>query len=217
MRAVVQLVAWVAAVALAAPAARAEPKVVHKKMWFAEKDGSLVVSTSFTEDLFDEKAYAALSSGFETNVAIRGYVYKLGDEFPIASTAATFRLVYDLWDEEYDVQVIDRRGTVNWTFGARADALRAISEIHELPLASLRRVPVGSTYYCVFLVELNPVSAETLAEMRRWLTRGAGKGLDGTSSLFGSVVSVFVNPKLDEADAAVRVISQPFYRVERKR
>jgi hypothetical protein len=52
--------------------------------------------------------------------------------------------------------------------------------------------------------------------MRRWLTRPAGSAsLDRSTSFFGSFVSVFVNPKLPEADRVLRIRSQPFYRVER--
>ena len=62
------------------------------------------------------------------------------------------------------------------------------------------------------VVELNPVSEETLAEVRRWLTKGSGGGLDRGGSVFGRVVSVFVNPDIADADRVLRLKSQPFYR-----
>jgi hypothetical protein len=196
---------------VAAAAALARPK----RMWFAEKDGQLVVSTSYTE-LFDERAYARLVSGFPATVALRAYVYEEGRELPVAFTAATFRVVYDLWDEIYLVRIADVRGSRNLRFQHRADALQAVTELHDLPVASLAQIPVGRRYFCAMIVELNPVSAELLAEMRRWLTRRAGGAtLDDSSSFFGSFVSVFVNPKLEGADAALQLRSQPFFRVDR--
>ena len=70
-------------------------------------------------------------------------------------------------------------------------------------------------YFVAMVVELNPVSPELAAEMRRWLSRPAGETLDSSSSFFGSFVSVFVNPKLGRADRVLRVRSQPFYRTPR--
>jgi hypothetical protein len=62
------------------------------------------------------------------------------------------------------------------------------------------------------VAELNPVSAATMAEVRRWLSDGSGGGLDRGGSFFGSFVSVFVNLKLPAADRVVRLRSQPFFR-----
>jgi hypothetical protein len=62
------------------------------------------------------------------------------------------------------------------------------------------------------VVELNPVSKETLAEVRRWLSQGNGGGLDRGGAFFGSFVSVFYNPKIADADRVLRIRSQPFYR-----
>ena len=69
-------------------------------------------------------------------------------------------------------------------------------------------VPEGTS----LTVQLNPVSKETLAEVRRWLSQGTGGGLDRGGVFFGSFVSVFVNPKIADADRVLRIRSQPFYR-----
>ena len=61
-------------------------------------------------------------------------------------------------------------------------------------------------------IDLNPVSPETLTEVRRWLSQGTGGGLDRGGVFFGSFVSVFVNPKIAEADRVLRIRSQPFFR-----
>jgi hypothetical protein len=61
-------------------------------------------------------------------------------------------------------------------------------------------------------VLLNPVDKKTLAEVQRWLSQGTGGGLDRGGVFFGSFVSVFVHPKIADADAVVELRSQPFYR-----
>jgi len=185
-----------------------------KRMWFAEKKDKLVVSTSFTE-LFDNEAYEALSNGFATTVILRAYVYEKDGDLPVAFTLATFRVVYDLWNEEYRVRIADGRGQRDWRFKSRADALKAMTEIDGFPVASLDQISFGKKYYCGMVAELNPVSEERLAEMRRWLTKRAGStSIDSNASFFGSFVSVFVNPKLQGADNVFQFRSQPFYRIE---
>jgi hypothetical protein len=73
-------------------------------------------------------------------------------------------------------------------------------------------LPVDKVYVLKMVIELNPVSRETLAEVRRWLSQGTGGGLDRGGAFFGSFVSVFYNPKIADADRVLRIRSQPFYR-----
>lgn len=209
-----RIIAFVLLAMVAAPEAARADDVISKRMWFAENKGKLVVSTSFTE-LFDKEAYKALSSGFDTTVILRAYVYEKQTKVPVAFTMATLRAIYDLWDEEYRVRIVDTRGKRNWKFKSKADALKAMTEIDSFPLAKLGKIAIGEKYYCEMVVELNPVSEERLAEMRRWLTKRAGStSIDSSSSFFGSFVSVFVNPKLQGADNVIKLKSQPFYRVD---
>jgi hypothetical protein len=198
----------------AAHRARAE-EVTAKKMSFAERGGQLVVSTTFTE-LFDQDSYLALSSGFPTTVVIRLYVYRKGRKLPVSLRVATVRVVYDLWDEVYEIERRDQSGVHDKRLDSRVDSLRELTQLRRFPLADLDDIAIGPHYFLGAVIELNPVEEETLAEMRRWLTRPASETrLDTSSSFFGSFVSVFVNPKLEDAERSVRLRSQPFYRVPR--
>ena len=40
------------------------------------------------------------------------------------------------------------------------------------------QLPLGQVFLLAMEVELNPVSKETLAQVRRWLSQGTGGGLD---------------------------------------
>lgn len=203
------------ALVLLAGTARADERIVGKKMWFGERSGNLAVSTSYTE-LLDEQAYERLGSGFATNIVARIYVYRKGRDLPVSFAMASARVVYDLWDEVYVVRTDGPRGRRTRRFKSRADALVALTEFSELPIAALSDIPRGDLHYTAIVVELNPVSEELMAEMRRWLTRPAGStSVDRGSSFFGSFVSVFVNPKMPEADRVLRFRSQPFFRPPR--
>lgn len=216
----VAVVVVAAVFALMAPTARADGPVVSdvpvvdKRMWFAEKKGELALTASFTE-IFDQKGYESLSKGFPVVVQVRTYVYQVGATAPVALRAMRYRLVYDLWDEIYLVERVDARGIKRLRFRLRSHALRAITQLNDYPVASLDEVAVGPRYFAGVVVELNPVSPQTQAQMRRWLTRRAGEAssVSANGSLFGSLVSVFVNPRLKNADRIIHLRSQPFFRV----
>jgi hypothetical protein len=213
-RALAALGLFAAALVTSAGEARAEDDVIARKMAFAERGRHLVVTSSFGE-LFDQGALDALSSGFPTTVVVRIYLYRRRDELPVALTMIQLDVVYDLWDEAYVVRSAGPLGTSTTRYPSRSRAIDAVTTLREVPVAQLARVAIGPHHFAALVAELNPVSEELLAEMRRWLTRRAGDRLDGSSSFFGSFVSVFVNPRIEAAERRVQLRSQPFYRVER--
>jgi len=197
----------------AAAAQEAAEPIATRRMAFAERGKHLVLTTAFTE-LFDRDAFAKISSGFPTTAVVRLYVYRrLRTEAPVSLALLEFDVVYDLWDEVYVVRSRGPLGEKQLRTRSRAKAVQAMTELDRMPIASLDRVPIGPHYFVAMVVELNPVSPELLAEMRHWLSKPAGEtSLDSSSSFFGSFVSVFVNPKLEQADRTLRIRSQPFYR-----
>ncbi|MGE3764560.1 MAG: hypothetical protein AB7L94_20035, partial [Kofleriaceae bacterium] len=92
------------------------------------------------------------------------------------------------------------------------EAFRQLTSLEDTPIARLADLPYDRVFMVAMEIELNPVSKETLAQVRRWLSQGTGGGLDRGGAFFGSFVSVFVNPKIAEADRVLRMRSQPFYR-----
>jgi hypothetical protein len=206
--------AALALVLVTAPARADDEAIAARRMAFAERGADLVVSTRFPE-LFDQAALDAVSSGLPVTVVVRLYVYRSQGELPVALAALQLDLVYDLWDEAYVVRTRGPRGSAQVRLTSRAEAIEAVTSLREVPAAALARIPIGPHHFAALVAELNPVSDELLAEMRRWLTRRAGDRLDASASFFGSFVSVFVNPKLEGAERTVRLRSQPFYRVAR--
>lgn len=196
--------------------ARADHGLEARRLKFAERGKYLVISTSFT-DVFDADLLEQLANGFATTIVLRAYVYPKGDDtLPVAFVAATFRVAYDLWEEHYVIQIQDLRGERNLVKKTRAEALKAVTTLHEFPVAPLRHVPVEKLHFVGVIVEVNPVSEELLAEVRRWLARDASSAaVAGGGSFLGSFVSIFVNPKIPEADRVLKFRSQLFYRVKR--
>lgn len=207
--------AWLAAavvLAAAAVAARADDDApLRQKMRFVEQGDRITVTATISK-LFDSAAYEALGSGFESTVLVRMWVYRKGEADPVAFGALERKAIYDMWDEVYELQLDGPDGRDKLKVKYRAEALKLLTSIEAVPIIALDDVPLETHHYLVIVAELNPVSEETLAEVRRWLTKGSGGGLDRGGGLFGSLVSVFVNPKIADADRVLRLRSQPFYR-----
>jgi hypothetical protein len=211
----VTVVIAVLVVALAArPVAADEDKPELVKMRFFEHKRNLVATTSLTK-LFDSAAYDKLDSGFASTVVIRFWVYPKGEPDPLAFQLVRRRVVYNLWDEVYELELDEPSGRRTVKVQYKAEALKLLTSIEALPVARLDQLPLREHHVLAMVVELNPVSQETLAEVRRWLSDGTGGGLDRGGSFFGSFVSVFVNLKVPEADRVLRIRSQPFFLPDR--
>jgi hypothetical protein len=205
-----------AAIALAAAPARADDdKPELQRMRFVESGDDLTVTTAppgGIGKLFDPAAYEALGTGIESTVVIRIQITPQDSDDPVAEQLIRRSVVYDVWDEVYRLQLDERGGQNKFPVKPRAEALKWLTAIEGLPVARLAVLPVGKVFVLKMVVELNPVSRETLAEVRRWLSQGNGGGLDRGGAFFGSFVSVFYNPKIADADRVLRIRSQPFYR-----
>jgi hypothetical protein len=206
-----------AAVLAIAPTARAEDddKPEIQRMRFVESGDELRVSTlppGGIGKLFDTSGYGALSTGIPSTVVIRIQIAPRDSNTPVAEQLIQRSVVYDVWDEVYILRLDQPDGAKVIKVKARAYALKWLTAIDDLPVARLAVLPVDRVFVLKMVVELNPVSRETLAEVRRWLSQGNGGGLDRGGAFFGSFVSVFYNPKIADADRVLRIRSQPFYR-----
>ena len=197
--------------ALSAIATADDDKPEVHKFRFIERGPNLTITANPTPlaKLFDSAAYEALDSGFTSTVVIRIWIYPKDSTSPVAFVLLQRQVLYNLWDEVFELR-IDGKAPIKEK--RQSEALKKMTAIDDLPVALLKNLPYEQVYLLAMRAELNPVSPETLAEVRRWLSQGTGGGLDRGGAFFGSFVSVFVNPKINEADRVLRVRSQPFYR-----
>ena len=212
-RALVALIAPLLLIAL--PARADDDQVELERMQFVERGDVLTVTTRIKE-LFDSGTFQALDTGIPSVVVIRMWVFPRGSNDPVAFQLVQRTATYDLWDEVYMISLEEPGGRRSKRVKYRAEALKLLTEIDDLPIAKVADLPYDKIYALTMTVELNPVSRETLAEVRRWLSQGTGGGLDRGGSFFGSFVSVFVNPKIPEADRVLKIRSQPFFRPQPK-
>ncbi|HMI92954.1 MAG TPA: hypothetical protein VK509_16375, partial [Polyangiales bacterium] len=57
----------------------------------------------------------------------------------------------------------------------------------------------GRSIYFAAIIELNPVSPDTVQRIRRWLSKSNGSQLRG-DAFFGSFVSIFVSRRMGSAE-----------------
>lgn len=202
---------WLAAVLVAAGgtstrAAGDEP--ARRTTGLVRKGGLLRISVG-APDLFDEASKQRLFSGFATRVLIRVALHRRDQELPVLLAYQRAEIVYDLWDEHFHLRFVRDDAAETVTEATSADeAIAQATSLWQFPLAHLEELTRGY-YFLDFRADLNPLSEDTLNDVRRWLN-ASGSGARPTSmeGLSRSFVSVFFNPRLDESERQIRFASQ---------
>jgi hypothetical protein len=200
------LLAW-----LGAGQARAAPPAV-RTAGIALKSDKLVVSVGL-QDLFGPRDVERLLSGFSTRVLIRAALVRDGGDEPIAQAMRLAEIVYDLWDEKLRVRFsTGKPGAAETQVVATPKAaVDLATSLFAFPLVEVARLEAGASYHLSLRADLNPISEELVSNMRRWLSHPSGRGRAGSGdSFFGSFVSVFVNPRVDDSERLLQVVSQSF-------
>ena len=206
--------AVVLASALAAgpsPASAADPAPL-RAVGFASKNGRLTVSVGL-QDLFGEAERERLKSGFATRVLVRAALEEAATGDPVAVAVQRAEIVYDIWDEKFGVRTSDGLGVERRAVAPTADeAIWRAAVLFEVPMVDLARLRPGAEYVLAVRGDLNPISEDLLIEVRRWLVQPARgqRRLGAGDSFFGSFVSIFVNPRIEDSERQVRFVSQPF-------
>lgn len=201
----------VAALSLATTSAAAQ-EVVTKRGRFLEQNQLLTVTAGFRE-MFTPAMKQRLRSGFATTVVMWVYLYRKNDGQPIAGSVRTLKAVYDLWEEGFVLQVQDHRGTRHVRLRGADRVVDRLTSLWRFPIADLRQIEPGTKYFVAVRAEVNPMSDELIAEVRRWLRNPhGGHRKVGGESFFGSFVSIFINNKIRRAEKTFQITTQPFYR-----
>ncbi len=92
------------------------------------------------------------------------------------------------------------------------EAIWRAAVLVDFPVIDAARLRPGVAYVLAVRGDLNPISEDLLIEVRRWLVQPARgqRRLGAGDSFFGSFVSIFVNPRIEDSERQVRFVSQPF-------
>jgi hypothetical protein len=156
-------------------------------------DNDLLRASFSYRDVLDPVLMKKLSSGLPMVVAMRAYVYRQGEDIPIALTTRLCRVVYDLWDEVFRVHVSEPERGERDQAVLLDSALRLCTEARDLPVGRRGLLAAGHAYFLGVVVDVNPVSADVVEQMRRWMSRPTGSTEIGPAdALFGNFVQLFV-------------------------
>lgn len=169
-----------------------------------------VIASINYRDVVDAEISKKLLSGLPTVIAMRAYIFREGKNEPIALAAKTCRIVYDLWDEVFRLQIAQPGSSVSTIAVNTEGVLRNCAEARKIPLIERSLLKDNTKYFIAALVEVNPVSAEMLDRIKRWVSRPNGSAAIGPGdSLFGSFVGLFVT-RIESADKRITFRSQSF-------
>jgi sugar/nucleoside kinase (ribokinase family) len=172
----------------------------------------LIVSVGL-QDLFGPAEREHLTSGFSTRVLIRIALQDQATAEPVAFAVQRAEIVYDIWDERFSVRTTRGLGAELRALAASPEeAIWRATALVDLPIADAARLRPGARYALIVRGDLNPISEDLLADVRRWLVQPARgqRRLGAGDSFFGSFVSIFVNPRIEDSERQVRFASQPF-------
>lgn len=161
-------------------------------------------------DLITADVERKLQSGLPQTITMRVYAYDEIHGNPVALAPQSCRVVYDLWEEVYRVQVQNAAAqgseavTTLAAVAQRCLVVRGLSPGLDSEWSARR----GHHVYFAAIVELNPMSADTVERIRRWLARPQGGGRVEPDAFFGSFVSVFVNRRVGAAERTITFRSQ---------
>jgi hypothetical protein len=204
-------VLFAAAALLAADPAAAADRPPARMTGVAVIGGQLAISVGL-QDLFGPAEREHLTSGFSTRVLIRVALEDASTGEPIAISVQRAEIVYDIWDEKFSVRTTRGLGAETRAVAATADeAIWRAATLRDFPIADATRLRPGR-YVVVVRGDLNPISEDLLADVRHWLVEPARgqRRLGAGDSFFGSFVSIFVNPRIEDSERQLRFVSQPF-------
>jgi len=177
----------------------AHPAALPSRLANYSWDNDLLRASFSYRDVLDPVLMKKLSSGLPMIIAMRAYVYPEGQDIPIALTTRLCRVVYDLWDEVFRVHVSEPERGERDQAVLLDSALRLCTEARDLQVgrrkdsAGRGLFAAGQLYFLGVVVDVNPVSADVVEQMRRWMSRPTGSTEIGPAdALFGNFVQLFV-------------------------
>lgn len=208
MRRALQIVVVVAAgLALSIPAL-AQDELPERRIGVEWVNGAPTVHFSAV-DLADQAVRETLEGGLWQTLVMRIYAFR-GDDDPIAIAARSCRVRHDPWPQVFYLELRDPEGDRDETLDSLDAVLRRCLVADRVTVGSAADYADlrGASVRFAILIELNPLSPETLQRLRRWLSRPAGGGRAGGRAFFGSFVSLFVNRSIGAAERTLRFRSQ---------
>ncbi len=193
--------------AIGTPVAGQEQALPVRTIGVATSEESLLVSFDY-RTVISSKIQEKLRSGLPTRIILQINLEQKGMSTPLAYFARSCTIVYDLWEEVFVVSVEDYRGKRHAKVKTEKEAIDLVTSVANEKVAKI--VDRDGEYRMRVLVEVNPVSKEMVANIRKWLSRSTSDKGTGQTNYFGSFVGIFVDRRIGQADRTMSFVSQWF-------
>jgi hypothetical protein len=164
-----------------------------------DKSGVLHGELAMQDAIDDPKINKKLIDGLVVTVQLRGYIIPTAGGDPVAFTAHTCVVAYDLWNEVYKVS---ENGVIKSPAPNMKGVYRRCTNM-DLPVVARTDLPGKAPDYELHVkVDVNPHSEELQKKIQQWLTRPSGTtgSISPGDALFATFANVFMSKKIPPAD-----------------
>lgn len=144
-------------------------------------------------DIVDESLQSKLSRGLPTTIVMTAAVFRAGTSKPLSTTAQTCKVTWHVWEEAYLVEVM-RPGSTrqSWTTTTEG-VIRRCTDARHLLAGDATQIPTGVPLIAAGRIQVNPVSAELLQKIKRWVMRPSATGTAAPGdALFSTFTGLFL-------------------------
>ena len=177
--------------------------------WLEREQDIVRVSYDLT-GLFDAPLKRRIKSGLSTTLRIHAGLEAVEAETNVGSAWRLARVRWDLWDEKLSAAVDGPQGPQVSVFDSLEAFIESFAKVDGEVLA-VGIIEDPTVYRTRVRLDVNPVNAQQMAWIRRWLSDSAeSAALDPLGSgLLGNFVRLFDNLKLGEAERTFHVDGRP--------
>jgi hypothetical protein len=168
-----------------------------------EASGLLYVSLAY-RDVVDEEVQNKLSRGLPTTA-----IYRAGSNAPLSTTAQTCKVTWHVWEEAYRVEITRPGSTqVRWTTTVEG-VLRRCAEARRLLAGNRNQIPHAALLFALGKIQVNPLSAELLQKLKRWVMRPSGTSTASSGdALFSTFTGLFLQ-RVGDAERELKFTTRP--------
>jgi hypothetical protein len=180
-----------------------EPPPRDVRMAWNVARSRVYVSMTF-RDVIDSTIRRKLSRGLPTTIVLTAAVYAPGSSKPLSTTAQTCKITWHVWDEVYLVELTRPGGTRSSAAITVEGVLRRCAEARDLLAGTKDQIPFGIALQLRAKVQVNPVSAEVLQKIKKWVLRPTGTGTAAPGdALFSTFTGLFLQ-RIGEAERELK-------------
>jgi hypothetical protein len=177
-----------------AHAQEASEDVVTREAHFDwDADTGLLYLDLLYRDIVDANLQSKLSRGLPTTIVLTAAVYRAGSTTPLSTTAQTCKVTWHVWEEAYLVEVT-RPGSSHQSWTTTTEGvLRRCTEVRHLLAGDATQIPQNTLLVAAGKIQVNPVSAELLQKIKRWVMRPSATGTAAPGdALFSTFTGLFL-------------------------